>query len=93
MNENSPCANAETVSELYAIIEKGLQDYNSGNVVPFAEGMEIIRKEINGEQAIIRIGFSARKISQIIINATQFGIFPCKIPREIIVRRCLYSSL
>lgn len=34
--------------ELYALLEKGLQDDRSGNVVSLSEGLGIIRKEING---------------------------------------------
>lgn len=34
--------------ELYALLEKGLQDDRNGEVVPFNEGIENIRKEING---------------------------------------------
>lgn len=34
--------------ELYALLEKGLQDDRNGDVVPFNEGIENIRKEING---------------------------------------------
>jgi PHD/YefM family antitoxin component YafN of YafNO toxin-antitoxin module len=34
--------------ELYALLEKGLQDDRSGNVISFSEGLGSIRKEING---------------------------------------------
>ncbi|MGN0613149.1 MAG: type II toxin-antitoxin system prevent-host-death family antitoxin [Porcipelethomonas sp.] len=34
--------------ELYALLEKGLQDDRNGDVIPFNEGIENIRKEING---------------------------------------------
>ena len=34
--------------ELYALLEKGLQDDRSGNVVSLSEGLGSIRKEING---------------------------------------------
>ena len=34
--------------ELYSLIEKGLQDDRNGNAVSFSEGVESIRKEING---------------------------------------------
>ncbi len=34
--------------ELYALLEKGLQDDRNGNVVPFREGLDSIRKETNG---------------------------------------------
>ncbi len=34
--------------ELYALLEKGLQDDRSGNVVSLSEGLDSIRKEING---------------------------------------------
>ena len=34
--------------ELYALLEKGLQDDRSGNVISFSEGLDSIRKEING---------------------------------------------
>lgn len=34
--------------ELYALLEKGLQDDRNGDVVTLAEGLSSIRKEING---------------------------------------------
>lgn len=34
--------------ELYSLLEKGLQDDRSGNVVPFREGLDSIRNESNG---------------------------------------------
>ena len=34
--------------ELYALLEKGLQDDRNGNVISFSEGLDNIRKEING---------------------------------------------
>ena len=34
--------------ELYTLLEKGLQDDRSGNVISFSEGLDNIRKEING---------------------------------------------
>ncbi len=34
--------------ELYAILEKGLQDERNGDVISFDEGLKSIRKEING---------------------------------------------
>ncbi|MGN0604860.1 MAG: type II toxin-antitoxin system prevent-host-death family antitoxin [Oscillospiraceae bacterium] len=34
--------------ELYALLEKGLQDDRGGDVVPFREGLDSIRNEING---------------------------------------------
>lgn len=34
--------------ELYSLLEKGLQDDRSGNVVSFREGLDSIRNEING---------------------------------------------
>ena len=34
--------------ELYTLLEKGLQDDRSGNVVSLSEGLGSIRKEING---------------------------------------------
>lgn len=34
--------------ELYTLLEKGLQDDRNGDVIPFNEGIENIRKEING---------------------------------------------
>ena len=34
--------------ELYSLLEKGLQDDRSGNVISFSEGLGSIRKEING---------------------------------------------
>ena len=34
--------------ELYSLLEKGLQDDRSGNVVQFREGLDSIRNEING---------------------------------------------
>ena len=33
--------------ELYSLLEKGLQDDRSGNVISFSEGLGGIRKEIN----------------------------------------------
>ena len=33
--------------ELYALLEKGLQDDRNGNVISFSEGLDDIRKEIN----------------------------------------------
>ncbi len=33
--------------ELYSLLEKGLQDDRSGNVISFSEGLGSIRKEIN----------------------------------------------
>lgn len=33
--------------ELYALLEKGLEDKHNGNVVSFADGLANIRKEIN----------------------------------------------
>lgn len=33
--------------ELYALLEKGLQDDRNGDVVPLSEGLGSIRKEIN----------------------------------------------
>lgn len=33
--------------ELYALLEKGLQDDRNGDVVSFSEGIDSIRKEIN----------------------------------------------
>ncbi|MDO5147881.1 MAG: type II toxin-antitoxin system prevent-host-death family antitoxin [Oscillospiraceae bacterium] len=34
--------------ELYTLLEKGLQDDRSENVISFSEGLDNIRKEING---------------------------------------------
>lgn len=34
--------------ELYTLLEKGFQDDRSGNVISFSEGLDNIRKEING---------------------------------------------
>ena len=33
--------------ELYALLEKGLQDDRNGNVISFSKGLDDIRKEIN----------------------------------------------
>lgn len=34
--------------ELYSLLEKGLQDDSGGRVVPLAEGLDSVRKELNG---------------------------------------------
>ena len=35
------------IHELYSLLEKGLQDDRSGDVVSFREGLDTIRSEIN----------------------------------------------